>query len=94
MSITAAVVLFAVIWFLVFFMVLPVRHVSQADEGSVVPGTPRGAPAVNVVGKKAKITTLIAFVVWAVVASILLSGWITIRDIDIMGVMDPRPAQD
>jgi predicted secreted protein len=92
MSITAAVVLYAVIWFLTFFMVLPVRHVSQGDAGQVVPGTPLGAPASGGVGRKARITTLIAFAVWAVVAGFLLSGWVTIRDIDIMGVMDPRPA--
>lgn len=94
MSITGAIVLFAVIWFLVFFMVLPVRHVSQDDDGVVVPGTPRGAPAVNVVGKKAKITTAITVVVWALVAGFLLSGWVSIRDIDIRGVMDPPTAQD
>lgn len=94
MSITGAVVLFAVIWFLVFLMVLPVRHVSQDEHGDVVPGTPRGAPGIDVVGKKAKIATLIAFVVWALVAAFLLSGWVGIRDIDIMGVMDPRPAQE
>lgn len=94
MSITAAIVLFAVIWFLVFFMVLPVRHVSQDDAGEVVPGTPRGAPAINVVGKKAKITTMITVVVWALVAGFLLSGWVSISDIDIMGVMDRPAAQE
>ncbi len=40
MTITAAIVLFAVIWFLVFFCVLPFRFESQAEAGSVTPGTP------------------------------------------------------
>ena len=61
-SITGAIVLYAVTWFLVFFMVLPVRFVSQGDAGEVVPGTPPGAPATHIVARKAKITTLIALV--------------------------------
>ena len=45
MTITAALVLFAIIWFMVFFCVLPLRFQSQAEAGSVVPGTPASAPA-------------------------------------------------
>lgn len=37
MTITAAIVLFAIIWWTVFF-VLPVRFKSQSEAGSVVPG--------------------------------------------------------
>ncbi|OYU17146.1 MAG: hypothetical protein CFE34_17215 [Rhodobacteraceae bacterium PARR1] len=92
MSITGAVVLFATTWFLVFFMVLPVRFVSQGDVGEVVPGTPSGAPAGHVVARKAKITTYIAFGVWAVMCAVILSGVITIRDIDFRGVMDAPAA--
>ncbi|MEY4697845.1 MAG: hypothetical protein RIT14_2273 [Pseudomonadota bacterium] len=87
MSITAAIVLFAMTWFMVFFIVLPIRHVSQADTGKVEPGTPRGAPATEVVGRKAKITTLVAIVVWALLAGIIQSGVITIRDLDFRGVL-------
>jgi predicted secreted protein len=89
MSITSAIVLYAVTWFMVFFIVLPIRFVSQGDAGSVVPGTPQGAPATEIVGKKAKLTTLIAIVVWAVLAGIILSGVISIRDLDWRGVMAP-----
>lgn len=87
MSITGAIVLFAVTWFMVFFIVLPIRFVSQGDAGEVVPGTPKGAPATHVVARKAKITTLIALVVWAVMAGVILSGVVSIRDIDMRGVM-------
>ncbi len=92
MSITGAIVLFATTWFLVFFMVLPVRFVSQGDAGEVTPGTPAGAPAGHVVARKAKITTLIAFGVWAFMCAVVLSGVITIRDIDFRGVMDAPAA--
>jgi predicted secreted protein len=91
MSITAAIVLFAIIWWMVFFMVLPIRVQSQGEAQSVLPGTPPGAPARPVVGRKARLTTLIALVVWAVIAGIIVSDIITIRDLDFMGRMDPLP---
>lgn len=89
MSITGAVVLFATLWFLVFFIVLPIRMVSQGDAGTVVPGTPEGAPAGHVVGRKARLTTYVTVLLWAVIAGIIQSGVISIEDIDMRGVMDP-----
>jgi predicted secreted protein len=93
MSITAAIVVYAVTWFMVFFIVLPLRFTAQADTGHVVPGTPRSAPAEENVGKKAKITTLVATVIWAMICGIILSGWIGIRDFDFMGRMPPEQVQ-
>lgn len=93
MNLTGAIVLFAVIWFMVFFVVLPIRFRSQQDEGEIVPGTPASAPADAQVGRKAKITTMIAFVIWAVVASIIVSGAISIRDMDWFGRMGPAQAE-
>lgn len=92
MTITAAFVLFSVTWFMVFFCVLPLRFVSQADAGEVVPGTPRSAPAGDVVVRKAKITTVVAIVIWALLCAIILSGWITVRDFDVLGRMPPEAA--
>ena len=85
MSITAAIVLFAVIWWMVFFIVLPIRVQSQAEAQSVVPGTPRGAPARAVVGRKARLTTGIALLLWLIIAGIILSGAVGIRDLDGLG---------
>lgn len=92
MTITAAFVLFSITWFMVFFCVLPLRFVSQADAGEVVPGTPRSAPAGDVVLRKAKITTVVAIIVWAALSAIILSGWISVRDFDVMGRMPPEKA--
>lgn len=89
MTITAAFVLFSVTWFMVFFCVLPLRFVSQADAGAVVPGTPKSAPAGDVVVRKAKITTLVATVIWVALCAVILSGWISVRDFDVMGRMPP-----
>lgn len=93
MTITAALVLFAVTWFMVFFIVLPLRFTSQDEAGEVVPGTPKSAPADYMVGKKAKITTLVAFVVWVILSAIILSGVISIRDIDWFDRMGPETTQ-
>jgi predicted secreted protein len=89
MTITAALVLFSMIWFLTFYIVLQVRTRTQADVGGeVVPGTPRSAAAVEDVGKSAKIATLYALAIWAVIAGIIISGWISIEDIDIFNRLE------
>ena len=89
MSITSAVVLFAVLWFLTFFVVLPIRFQSQAEAGSVVPGTPASAPSTEMVGRKARLTTLITIGLWCVIAGIIVSGWITVQDLDWFHRMGP-----
>lgn len=90
MTITAALVLFAVTWFMVFFIVLPLRVTSQREAGRVVPGTPVSAPAGYVVKQKAKLTTMIATGVWALLCAVILSGAITVRDFDFAGRMGPE----
>jgi predicted secreted protein len=82
MTVTAALVLFAVVWFMVFFIVLPLRLTTQGDSGTVVPGTPPGAPSQEIVRRKAVLTTVVAVVVWAIIAGVILSGWISVRDFD------------
>ncbi len=91
MGITSAFVLFAVIWFLVLFLVLPLRLVTQGETGNIVPGTPPGAPDNVQMGKKLRLTTIIAVVVWAVLAGIIISGVIEVRDFDWLNRMPPVP---
>lgn len=88
MNITAALVLFAVTWFMVFFCVLPVRFKSQAEDGEVTPGTPASAPADPMLGKKAKITTGIAAVVFAGLYALITSGIITRHNMDVFGILN------
>ena len=90
MTITAAIVLFSIVWFMTFFVVLPLRFVSQGDAGVVVPGTPKSAPAGDIVVRKAKITTVVAVVIWGVLYAVILSGWISVRDFDMNHVMPPE----
>ena len=86
MTITAALVLFSVTWFMVFFCVLPVRFRSQAQEGRVEPGTPASAPQDAMIAAKAKITTLIAVVIFVALYAVIRSGWITIDNMDVFGI--------
>lgn len=90
MSVTSAIVLFAVIWFMVFFVVLPLRLTTQGDEGKIVPGTHASAPADPQMWKRARLTTWWAVGLWIVIAGTILSGAITVRDIDVMGRMGPE----
>ncbi len=78
----SAIVLFAVIWFMVFFVVLPLRLQTQGEAGEVVPGTHASAPADAQLKRKAWVTTIWAAIVWAVIAGTILSGVISVRDLD------------
>ncbi|SLN72413.1 DUF1467 family protein [Roseisalinus antarcticus] len=79
---TSALVLFAVIWFMVFFVVLPLRLTTQGEAGNVVPGTHKSAPADARIGRKARVTTVWALGIWVIVAGTILSGVIEVRDFD------------
>ncbi len=91
MSITAALVLFSVIWFLVLFVILQLRSRSQAENGDVVEGTHAGAPADFRPGRAARDTTIITVILWSIIAGVILSGRITVRDLDWFNRMGPPP---
>ncbi len=92
MGITSAIVLFAVVWFMTFFVVLPLRLTTQGEAGEVVPGTHRSAPADPQLRRKVQLTTWWALGIWAVIAGVILSGWISVRDIDVFDRMGPPAA--
>jgi predicted secreted protein len=83
MSIVSAIVLYAVIWFLVLFVVLPIRLVTQGDRGEIVPGTQAGAPANLQMRRKAFVTTIVATVVWAILAAIIVSGMFRLSEMEL-----------
>ncbi|WP_120632052.1 DUF1467 family protein [Ruegeria sp. EL01] len=90
MTITAGLVLFAVIWFMTLLVVLPVRIKTQGDVGEIVPGTHAGAPEVHHMKKKLWITTGITVILWIIIAGIILSGVISVRDFDWLNQLEPR----
>ena len=87
MSITSALVLFAIIWFTTLFVVLPLRNKSQSDTGDIVPGTPGSAPVDPQLKRKFILVTLITIPLWAVVTGIILSGWISVDDFDLFHLL-------
>lgn len=91
MSITSAIVLFAVIWFMTFLTVIPFRIRTQGDLGKIVEGTQAGAPEHHYLKQKAWITTGIAAVLWALIAGTILSGVFSVRDFDWFNRMAPLP---
>jgi len=82
MGVFSAFVLYAVIWFLTLFVVLPLRMTTQGEAGAVVPGTPESAPANAEMKKRLIVTTVAGTLIWAVVAGIIISGAITVADLD------------
>ncbi len=89
MGITSGLVLYSVIWFLTFLVVIPLRLQTQGESGEVVPGTHAGAPEQHHLKKKAWITTGVATVLWAIIATIIISGAITVHDFDWFNRMTP-----
>ena len=83
MTITAAIVLFAIIWFMVLFICLPLKVKTQGDSGEVVPGTPESAPENGDIKNKILLVTAITGVLWVIRFSIIVSEIIKIEDIDI-----------
>ncbi|MBW7920501.1 MAG: DUF1467 family protein [Rubellimicrobium sp.] len=89
MTITAGIVLFGMIWFVVFLALLPLHLKTQGEAGEIVPGTHSSAPVDPKVGRKALIATLVAAVIWAIVAVIIIGGVIRVQDFDWFNRMRP-----
>ncbi|WP_312525906.1 DUF1467 family protein [Paracoccus sp. (in: a-proteobacteria)] len=81
MNLTGGIVLYASLWFLVLFVLLPIGQKSQADVGIVTPGTPAGAPHEPQLMRKAIWSTIITTILWAVIAWIIFGDIITRADI-------------
>lgn len=93
MSITSALVLYAVLWFLTFLIVIPIRLQTQGDVGEIVPGTHAGAPHNPKLKLKAKITSAIAAVLWLILWWIITFEIITVRDFDWMNRLPPETTE-
>lgn len=83
MAVTSAIVVYAVLWFLTLFCVLPFRTRTQAEAGTVVRGTPKSAPAKEQMGRSFLITTVIAALIWAPVCLGIIYGVISADTINL-----------
>lgn len=82
MSVMSAIALYAIIWFMTMFIVLPFRARTQGEAGEVVPGTPSSAPSDVQMWRKVKLVTAIATVAFVVIAGIIMSEIITFEMIE------------
>jgi predicted secreted protein len=89
MAITSAIVLFSVIWFMLLLIALPMRMRSQEQDGHIVPGTPASAPVDPMIGKKMIWVTVATFVLWVPLVAFIMSGIVSIHDIDFYNRMGP-----
>ncbi len=90
MGVVSGLVLFAVVWFMVLFVVLPIRLETQGDVGEQLEGTHAGSPATGFsMKRRIRVTTLWAIPIWAVIAAVIIWGDISVRDIDMFGRMGP-----
>ena len=94
MAITSAIVLLAVIWFMVLFVVLPLRLTTQGDAGKIVPGTHASSPEGLDLRGKVRLTTIAALIIWVAACAVIISGVISVRDIDWFNRMDPPGSAD
>lgn len=83
----SALVLFAVVWFMTLFVVLPIGLRTQGDEGEIEPGTHAGSPARLNLKRKFRQTTMYAFIIWAILAGVIVTGLVTVEDIDVFNRM-------
>ena len=87
MSITGAIVLFVVIWFLALFVALPINVRTQGEAGGSCPAPPPPPRATPMLRRKFAWVTAVALVIWAGVCAVILWGGLSVRDIDVWGRM-------
>lgn len=85
MNITAAIVLFAVIWFMSLLVALPLGLVTHGDQGTDDEDSPAFAPVNANVKRKMLWVTVVTVALWAPLCLVIASGWISVSDIDIWG---------
>ena len=94
MGVVSGMVLFAVVWFMVLFVVLPIRLETQGDVGEKVEGTHAGSPSSSFsMRKRLRVTTYWAIPIWAIIAGVIVFGDITVRDIDMFNRMGPASSE-
>jgi predicted secreted protein len=80
-SLTTAIAIYFLIWWVVLFAVLPFGVRSQRESGDVAPGTDPGAPAVPHLKRKLLWTTLVAGLVFALFYLVYSYRLVTIDDL-------------
>jgi predicted secreted protein len=81
MTLSFAIAIYVVIWWVVLFAMLPIGVRTQAEEGEVSPGTPESAPHQPRLLLKMLATTVVASLVFAAIYMIIVHHVITLDQI-------------
>ncbi len=86
-TISTALAIYFVLWWLVLFVTLPFGVRSQHEDGGGAPGTDPGAPVASLMGRKLIWTTVIAAVVYGIGMLAYRAGYLNIERLsNLMGV--------
>jgi predicted secreted protein len=90
MSITTAIAIYFILWWLTLFVVLPWGVRSQHESGEISPGTEPGAPILPRIAVKLLWTTIVSAVMFALLYVVYTYQLIAFEDIDrFLGFSDP-----
>ena len=64
MTITSALVLLSVYWFIILFIVLPINVTTQNDNKNIIEGTAPSSPINPNLKNKFSITTIVSIILW------------------------------
>jgi len=79
MTISSALAIYFIVWWVVLFAVLPFGVRSQHEEGGGVEGTDPGAPIVARMGRKLIWTTIISAIVYGIAMWAYSAGYLSIE---------------
>ncbi|MEE2774564.1 MAG: DUF1467 family protein [Pseudomonadota bacterium] len=89
MTISAALVLYAVLWFLILFIILPLKIKTQEEIGNVTDGTPASAPENPKIKTKMLWVTFISAIIWIPIFLIIVFELVTISDLNFFETFRP-----
>ena len=78
MTLSTAIAIYFLIWWVTLFAILPWGVRSQTESGSVVEGSEPGAPILPRIAMKLLWTTIVATLVFAICAVIFVNRWVTL----------------
>jgi predicted secreted protein len=79
MSISSAIAIYFVLWWVVLFMVLPFGVRSQTEAGETVLGTDPGAPVLPSMARKLLWTTIVSLILFAIGAWAYQAGYFNVE---------------
>jgi len=87
MSLATAFAIYFIIWWVVLFAVLPWGVRSQDEDGTIIPGSDPGAPAIPRLRRKLVWTTIVAAIVFAIWYAVYTYRLIALDDlVELLGM--------